>query len=251
MNLTTACSRQDNSCQISCQDPSSSNACVQLQADLVDGSSCGFGGTCKAGVCEAGNLIDTAKAWYLQNLQIAIPVTVVVGIIVLLLLWGLFMSIRRCCRRRKMQSTEPALSGQQGRRIPSWLPGSVPPPLMTQGTLMSPPPVMTSARPMASVTPLLRTGTSKSRAPSAFPVSIPPSPSRNQSWDGSYRGPASGEAAPSFAPTHKSSASTGSLARNRLSGIPTQWNAYGGLPSRPASNTRSHWVDPSRWNGES
>ncbi|KLO06319.1 zincin [Schizopora paradoxa] len=62
MNLTTACSRQDNSCQVSCQDPTNSNACVQLQSDLVDGSSCGLGGTCSGGVCQAGSLLDTAKS---------------------------------------------------------------------------------------------------------------------------------------------------------------------------------------------
>ena len=59
--MTTACSTQDNSCRVSCQDPSSSSQCIQLQTALIDGSSCGLGGTCQSGSCVAGSLLDTAK----------------------------------------------------------------------------------------------------------------------------------------------------------------------------------------------
>ncbi|KAI5119801.1 hypothetical protein M0805_006598 [Coniferiporia weirii] len=41
LNLTTACSKPDNTCQVSCQDPTNSNQCIQLQSQLIDGSSCG------------------------------------------------------------------------------------------------------------------------------------------------------------------------------------------------------------------
>lgn len=61
MNLTTACQRQDTSCQVSCQDPKNPNQCIQLQSELIDGSSCGFGGTCKSGSCIPGSFLDTAK----------------------------------------------------------------------------------------------------------------------------------------------------------------------------------------------
>lgn len=115
LNLTRACPSRDKSCRVSCQDPLIPNQCVLLNADLVDGSPCGYGGTCNNGNCQAGSALDTAKAWYTSNLQIAIPVTVVVGIIVLLILWGIIRCFARCClcccgRGKKKQ------------RISSWVP---------------------------------------------------------------------------------------------------------------------------------
>ncbi|CAE6500894.1 unnamed protein product [Rhizoctonia solani] len=114
LNLTRACpSRNDKSCQVSCQDPRATNQCIVLQANLVDGSPCGYGGTCSNGSCQAGSALDTAKAWYTSNLQISIPVTVVVGIIVLLILWGCLRCIGRCCGCGRDK-------GKQ--RISSWVP---------------------------------------------------------------------------------------------------------------------------------
>ncbi|TFK76635.1 hypothetical protein BDN72DRAFT_872 [Pluteus cervinus] len=101
MGLKQACpNRGDNTCQVSCQDPNKTNQCVLLTSLLIDGSPCGFGGTCVAGKCQAAGFLDTAKAWYMQNLQIAIPVTVVAGLVAILLLWAMFKSMRRCCWRQ-------------------------------------------------------------------------------------------------------------------------------------------------------
>lgn len=101
LNLTTACSQQASTgCQLSCQDPSSADQCIVLQATLPNGLPCGYGGTCESGTCQAGDLISTAKAWYLQNLQISIPITVVAGVIALFALFGIIRASWRCCRRR-------------------------------------------------------------------------------------------------------------------------------------------------------
>ncbi|TFK41413.1 zinc metalloprotease [Crucibulum laeve] len=98
MGLKDACPiRGDESCLISCQNPQQSNQCIQLTSLLIDGSPCGYGGTCLSGKCQAANLLDTAKAWYTQNLQISIPVTIVAALVALLLLWALFTAVRRCC----------------------------------------------------------------------------------------------------------------------------------------------------------
>ncbi|KAJ3541674.1 hypothetical protein NM688_g6050 [Phlebia brevispora] len=52
LNLQKACpSHDDKSCQVSCQDPTSSDQCVELQSPLIDGSPCGYGGTCLQGSC--------------------------------------------------------------------------------------------------------------------------------------------------------------------------------------------------------
>ncbi|KAG9088315.1 hypothetical protein FRC06_002104 [Ceratobasidium sp. 370] len=118
LNLTRACpSRNDRSCQVSCQDPRASNQCIVLQANLVDGSPCGYGGTCNNGECKAGSAIETAKAWYTSNLQISIPVTVVVGIVVLLILWGIIRCFARCCCGGKRKK-----DNLPRQRISSWVP---------------------------------------------------------------------------------------------------------------------------------
>jgi len=123
MGLKQACpNRNDNSCQVSCQDPTKSNQCILLTSLLIDGSSCGYGGTCVAGKCQSAGALDTAKAWYTQNLQISIPVTIVVGLIVLLVLWGIARAIARCCgyRKRPAPVAEPALGRVAHQRIESY-----------------------------------------------------------------------------------------------------------------------------------
>src|ERR1700722_16608403 len=85
LNLSQACpSQNQQSFQVSCQDPTQSNQCVQLQTILVDGSPCGtlilkckpvnaiflktrcmlhtgYGGTCVEGNCQSAGLLDTIK----------------------------------------------------------------------------------------------------------------------------------------------------------------------------------------------
>jgi len=101
MGLQAACpDHSDQSCQISCQDPTNSQACIRLTSLLIDGSPCGFGGTCMSGNCQSAGFLDTAKAWYRANLQISIPVTIIAGLVVLLLLWGIVRAVRRCCGRK-------------------------------------------------------------------------------------------------------------------------------------------------------
>ncbi|KAF7340165.1 Zinc metalloprotease [Mycena venus] len=101
MNLTKACPNQSsNTCQVSCQDPTEANQCILLTALLVDGSPCGYGGICASGNCQSNGLFSTAKAWFTQNLQIAIPVAIVAGLVAILLLWFIGSALLRCCRGR-------------------------------------------------------------------------------------------------------------------------------------------------------
>ncbi|KAJ4485475.1 zinc metalloprotease [Lentinula aciculospora] len=104
MGLTTGCSNHQDTCQITCQDPNNTNSCIQLASLLVDGSPCGYGGTCSSGICRPGNVLDIVKAWYAANLQIAIPVTVVGGVVILLLIYVSITACRRCCIRRKLRN---------------------------------------------------------------------------------------------------------------------------------------------------
>ncbi|KAI5114882.1 hypothetical protein M0805_001287, partial [Coniferiporia weirii] len=230
--------------------------CIQLQSQLIDGSSCGYGGTCESGACKAGSLLDTTKAWYTQNLQIAVPVTVVVAIIILLMIWALYMCIRRRCVRKKA-SIEPAFAGRRGTRIPSWQP---PPPPMD----VVAPTVPVATRPLmdrspmvaanlgsrrASIPSSLRPGGSSSKPiPSAYAIrtSNPPISPRNQSWDGVYGQPTSGSARmPGRG--RPGSGQSGASSRAREPAFP----AAGRNSNSHQSGRRdqSNWVDPATWNG--
>ncbi|KAH8101428.1 Metallo-peptidase family M12-domain-containing protein [Cristinia sonorae] len=183
MNLKKACPNQnDKSCQVSCQDPSVANQCIILQSALVDGSPCGYGGTCVSGNCQTGSFLDTAKSWYTKNLQISIPVTVVVGIIVILILWGLLRAMHRCAigsGRKERKSM---------RRLSSW--GNAPP--------------MVQIPPTPGPTAYPRPG------PNVPPPSTYPRNSRHgtsNSWDRQQRQPPS--LTPGYA-GHRPSRSTGS-----------------------------------------
>ncbi|KAH8120727.1 Metallo-peptidase family M12-domain-containing protein [Phellopilus nigrolimitatus] len=254
MNLTTACSKADNSCQVSCQDPSNKNQCIQLQSQLIDGSSCGFGGTCQSGTCKAGSVLDTVKSWYVQNLQIAIPVSVVGAIVILLLLWGLFLCIKRC-RKSNGASMEPALVGRRGMRIPSWQPpppplGVRPPPsvpVSTRPQIHQPLMTVANINPRRSSVPVsLRPGGPNPNAPWAPPSAYagggkynmnPPISPRNQSWDGVVNLPVAGSARMPGR-NRPGSGQSGSSSRSRNPAF-----------LQPRQRDESRWVDPTSWNG--
>lgn len=61
----------------------------------------GYGGHCYNQTCESGSWQATVAAWYRQNLQIAIPVTIIAGLIILAILFFIARCIyRSCCGRR-------------------------------------------------------------------------------------------------------------------------------------------------------
>lgn len=102
LGITGACPNAgDTSCTVTCAAPNSGGgSCIILDGqNFVDGTPCGYGGTCKSGSCQSGDWQDTVKSWYTNNLRISIPVTVVGGIIILLLLYAISRCIWRCCSR--------------------------------------------------------------------------------------------------------------------------------------------------------
>jgi len=237
MGLTTACpNKDDTSCQVSCQDPKQSNQCVVLQAQLADGSPCGYAGSCSGGKCQAGSLLDTAKAWYVQNLQISIPVTVVVGIVFLFILYGIYRCARRCCcgGRARAKSAEPGLQSVPAQRISSWI---------------GPP------------APILQT------RPPERPdqgVWVPPIAGSVRSGRGylDRNGPQPNLPAVLRAGSEASLRSAPSVSTNTRAAFGAQDNRYPRVPTRPSRNGSrqgsfgsggsgppSHWVDPTAWNG--
>ncbi|ERS96367.1 Disintegrin and metalloproteinase domain-containing protein B [Sporothrix schenckii 1099-18] len=99
-NDTYACSSQG--CQLSCASPEfGPNTCLSMNQNFLDGTPCQGGGHCNNGNCEGVSLSKEIAELYRNNLAISIPVTVVVGILVLLLFSTCLCSIAKGRRRRR------------------------------------------------------------------------------------------------------------------------------------------------------
>ncbi|SNX84445.1 related to ADAM protease ADM-B [Melanopsichium pennsylvanicum] len=127
ISFRSACSASNaNSCQLTCQSPNSRNQCLILQQPFIDGTSCGYGGRCESGECKSGSWQTTFRNLYTDNLRISIPVTIVVGIIVLALLACL---LRCCFARRRARQFQTA--GTRSSRTAAY---NVPKPAATPGS---------------------------------------------------------------------------------------------------------------------
>ncbi|KAK8864698.1 hypothetical protein IAR55_001950 [Kwoniella newhampshirensis] len=159
MGLTRACGqRDDRSCVVSCRDPNIANQCVVLQTPLVDGSPCGYGGHCYNSTCDSGSWQDTAGSWYRQNLNISIPVTVVVGLIVLAILVGIIRCVFRSCgaSSRKTRNTRGPPRNSMYAPAPPPMSQLPPPPPGVQGVQRNS--MQRHSDSISSGDPLTRTG---------------------------------------------------------------------------------------------
>ncbi|KAG0224616.1 hypothetical protein BGW42_004979 [Actinomortierella wolfii] len=88
-----------NGCELLCNDPMGNPlSCTQIPGVyFVDGTPCGFGGTCQKGECSYAGGIDGVLNWARRHLYIVIPVGIVVGLIFLCCVWSCICSplIRR------------------------------------------------------------------------------------------------------------------------------------------------------------
>ncbi|KAI7827953.1 Metallo-peptidase family M12-domain-containing protein [Gamsiella multidivaricata] len=122
-----------NSCDLTCNDPKGSAlSCMQIPGTFfIDGTPCGFGGTCNAGTCEYSSGADGVWNWIKTHLMIAIPVAIILGLSILCCIWSC------CCagcvaRRRHQQMGKPQMLGANGYQYagyvpPQGAPGPVPP----------------------------------------------------------------------------------------------------------------------------
>lgn len=96
MNMTQACGqRNDQTCKVWCK--SGANQCNGGTTPLLDGSPCGYGGRCYGGSCKKGSWQQQLNAMYTENLQYSVPITVVVGLVILAILYSLLRCMFRCC----------------------------------------------------------------------------------------------------------------------------------------------------------
>lgn len=131
-DYTQACSvSADQSCSLACQSPSNAGSCTVFQTNFIDGTACGYGGFCENGECKSGDWQETFKSWYRNNLNIAIPVTIVIALIVLALLYALV----RCLILPCFGVARP----KRGRRNRKPVSGAmVPPPMRSNGASQQP-----------------------------------------------------------------------------------------------------------------
>ncbi|KAF8937009.1 hypothetical protein BGZ58_003383 [Dissophora ornata] len=144
-----------NSCDLTCNDPSGSPmSCMQIPGVFfIDGSPCGFGGTCNSGSCEYSSGVDGVMSWAKNHLTIVIPVAAILGLIVICCVWSC------CCagcidrRRQQRQYGKPQRLGSTGYQYT----GFAPPP-------GAPPPQQYQMNPVASVPPAYQDGQPQRRS---------------------------------------------------------------------------------------
>ncbi|ORX92127.1 zincin [Basidiobolus meristosporus CBS 931.73] len=101
MGITKACTSYISAdpCQFVCNSPERSNACVIMQGQFIDGTTCGLSGKCLKGVCQSGNMVDSVRSWFDQNRALSIALISIGAAIALCCLWSC------CCRRVKRKRT--------------------------------------------------------------------------------------------------------------------------------------------------
>ncbi|KAF9112862.1 hypothetical protein BGX27_002663 [Mortierella sp. AM989] len=86
--INNACDAS-NSCELLCNDPGGNPlSCTQIPGSyFIDGTPCGFGGTCSKGQCKSGG-VNGVMNWARRHLYIVIPVGCVIGLIVICCIWS-------------------------------------------------------------------------------------------------------------------------------------------------------------------
>lgn len=89
-------------CLLECESPAfHSGQCAFYNQYFMDGTSCSGGGRCEDGRCKGSSWTKEVAEWYKNHKGISIPVTVVVGGLILIgLLSCVFSCFRRCLRRK-------------------------------------------------------------------------------------------------------------------------------------------------------
>ncbi|CAK7272041.1 hypothetical protein SEPCBS119000_004914 [Sporothrix epigloea] len=99
-NDTYACS--DQGCQLSCASPEfGANTCLSMSQNFLDGTPCQGGGHCSSGNCEDVSVSKEIAHALRTNLEIVIPVAVIVGILVILAISGCVYSVVKRRRHRR------------------------------------------------------------------------------------------------------------------------------------------------------
>ncbi|KAJ2470958.1 hypothetical protein GGI02_002591 [Coemansia sp. RSA 2322] len=101
LGLTQRCalSMAGDLCDFQCASPRSPLECMFMSGSFIDGTDCGFHARCRAGSCTGDNGFYQFLLLFQRNLAISVPVTIVVGLIVITIIVSLCCRCCACCRR--------------------------------------------------------------------------------------------------------------------------------------------------------
>ncbi|KAI9487615.1 MAG: Metallo-peptidase family M12-domain-containing protein [Benjaminiella poitrasii] len=68
MNISRSCLSNNEECRLLCNSPSSEK-CLIFTGNFIDGTPCGFGGRCLAGVCQNGDVVGSTLLWAKEHKQ--------------------------------------------------------------------------------------------------------------------------------------------------------------------------------------
>ncbi|KAJ2453424.1 hypothetical protein EV183_002281 [Coemansia sp. RSA 2336] len=99
--LTKRCTLNmaNNLCDFQCAKPGNSLACVFMSGSFIDGTECGFHARCKDGKCKGENGFYQFLLLFQRNLAVSVPVTIVIGLIIISIIVAVCCRCLPCCRR--------------------------------------------------------------------------------------------------------------------------------------------------------
>ncbi|KAJ1789624.1 hypothetical protein LPJ59_005310, partial [Coemansia sp. RSA 2399] len=84
-------------CDFQCADPNNALGCVFMSGSFIDGTDCGFHARCKNGSCKGDNGFYQFLLLFQRNLAVSIPVTIIVGLIIVSILFSVCCRFFNCC----------------------------------------------------------------------------------------------------------------------------------------------------------
>ncbi|KAJ3230629.1 hypothetical protein HDU81_004395 [Chytriomyces hyalinus] len=101
ITTTGVCPGTNTQCQLLCTGPG--GQCFQLAGNMIDGTPCGYAGSCAQGSCQESGWFGQFVDLFTANLQISIPIAVTLGF---LILCAISNCITCCVRQYKYGSTK-------------------------------------------------------------------------------------------------------------------------------------------------
>ncbi|KAJ2081424.1 hypothetical protein H4R24_002359 [Coemansia sp. RSA 988] len=101
-------------CDFQCEHPSNKLGCVFMSGSFIDGTDCGFHARCRDGKCKGENGFYQFLLLFQRNLAVSVPVTIVVGLVIVSIIIVLCCRCLTCCRRFR-----PARSRRKGAFVAS------------------------------------------------------------------------------------------------------------------------------------
>ncbi|KAJ2369507.1 hypothetical protein H4S01_000952, partial [Coemansia sp. RSA 2610] len=94
-------------CDFQCAHPNNALGCVFMSGSFIDGTDCGFHARCRDGKCKGENGFYQFLLLFQRNLAVSVPVTIVVGLVIVSILLVACCRCFACCRRFRPQRMRP------------------------------------------------------------------------------------------------------------------------------------------------